>query len=76
MGGRMWIVNAGHIEKEYRKPIEGLLLQEKQWLGDCLEFYRLDNDMGKRWEHWKVRSVLHISWGWRKVGKARHTYMK
>ncbi len=53
MGGRMWILNAGHIEKEYRKPMEGLLLQEKQWLGDCLEIYRLNNDMGKRWEETK-----------------------
>ncbi len=52
MGGGMWILNAGHIE-EYRKQIEDLLLQEKQWLGDCLEFYRLNNDMGKRWEETK-----------------------
>ncbi len=60
VGGGMWILNAGYIEEEeYRKQMEDLFLQEKQWLGECLEQDRLNNDMGKRWEETKnkIKSV-------------------
>lgn len=51
VGGGMWILNAGYIEEEeYRKQMEDLLLQEKQWLEGCIEQNRLNNDMGRRWE--------------------------
>ncbi len=59
----MWILNAGYIEEEeYRKQIEDLLLQEKHWLGECLEQDRLNNDMGKRWEETnnKIKSLSRM----------------
>lgn len=57
----MWILNAGYIEEEeYRQQMKVLLLQENQWLEECLEEDKLNNDIGKRWEEKNKIKVLSM----------------